>query len=536
MSSVKKTIILAAVILAATLACATLVADEDYAATDTLTVTDAETGNALTVDGDGIHGVVVADAGGDYAIRIVIPATGYVSYQDDMFHSVAASAGSAVIELAVDEESASFSYAITAAEQTSLEGLALTSIALDLTFDDGAAKVITWSVDGIVIGITDTDARVIPVAPSKEHYVLAGWAVDDAVVITYNAGLPGDGYVLAESLITSAITDVDTYLASLAEDTTFSASFEPVMQTVTLKAGEETIGTITAPYGTTIVEPRLPDGFKAWDFDFSTPITGDITIAAIEDDAPVIPAWTVAFVVDGEIIATFTSDKETIVITVPSDPSKEGYEFQGWAIGTQLIADPTTYDYNESSTVLTALFKAVEIVEHTVTFVSGGEVVAEVKVIDGEAVIAPEAPEGCFWLYDGAPITKDTTIEAKPVTVTVTFVVGKDVFTAYTQTIPYGEKIDAEKLAAFVFPSGYSGWDFDMDTPIYEDTQIKAKEIAEEPGFFSTALGKCVGIIIGFVLVTFVYLLLTKRITIPMLSRSKTAASEDPKDPPRMEE
>ena len=97
MSSVKKTIILAAVILAATLACATLVADEDYAATDTLTVTDAETGNTLTVDGDGIHGVVVADAGGDYAIRIVIPATGYVSYQDDLFHSVASSAGSAVI-------------------------------------------------------------------------------------------------------------------------------------------------------------------------------------------------------------------------------------------------------------------------------------------------------------------------------------------------------------------------------------------------------------------------------------------------------
>ena len=593
-----KTII--AVAIAAFLALGAVVAtSDDSSATGWTVSAEDHEGGALTVDADGIHGTVKNGSAlptETYTIDITITAgNGYISYiAGGAFQSEPTVDGALTIDgVPVTEDTLSFDFAITAGPQTSLSGLVLNSVPLDLTFDDGSPKTITWTVDGIVIGSTDTTDRAIPVAPSKEHYVLAGWAVDGVLTITYNSGLDGDGYRLAEGAGT-----VDAYLGALTEDTVFTAVFEPVIHTVTLVAGESTVGTITAPYGTTIVEPRLPEGFKAWDFDFTTPITGDITIVAVEAD-PIAPVtvydvtfeiegkapvtqksdslvgpdttregyafqgwvvkggaeyvdpttytitqditfvavyktatettYTVTFEIEGKSIITQKADS----LAIP-DTTREGYTFQGWVVkgGSSAYVDPLTYEITSDITFV-AVYKAVEVIEHTVTFVNGEAVVGTVKVIDGEKITTtPEAPEGLFWLYDkDAAVTEDITVEAKPITVKVEFKVGDKIFSAYTQTVPYGESIDTNALSDFVFPEGFDSWDADLTAPVYEDTVILAKAIpapVEEPGFLSTPTGQCAIILAVFVIGALVTVAYTKGlIKVP----SRKAKTEVPAAP-----
>lgn len=319
---------------------------------------------------------------------------------------------------------------------------------------------VSWVVDGVTIATGDTTAENQPADPVKEHYDFKGWKDADGVLLT----------------------EKYTY----TKDTVFTAVFEPVMLTVTFVAGEETVATVSVPYGQTVVKPSLPEGFKAWDFDFSAPITESITIKAVAED-PTEPSdtYTVQFVVDGQVIATYASN----AITVPSDPVKEGFAFQGWAIGDSVIADPSKHVYTQD-TVLVALFKAVEVMEHTVTFI-GGEEPVMLTVVDGQVVDAPEAPEGMQWdpaVDLTAPVTADMTVNAVPLKVTVTFAVDGDVIAILTQTIDYGGTVDMELLGGYTFPDGYTGWDADLTMPFYRDTVVNATmpPVVDEPGFFDS--------------------------------------------------
>lgn len=320
---------------------------------------------------------------------------------------------------------------------------------------------VVWIVDGVTIATGDTTDMKQPIDPVKANHTFVGWSVDGEVV------------------------DMEKY--EITGDTTFEAVFEPVMLTVTFVAGEQTVATVSVPYGQTVVQPALPEGFKAWDFDFSIPVTESITVQAIAAD-PVEPSesYTVQFVVDGKVIATYASN----AITVPNDPVKEGYAFQGWAIGDSVIANPATYQYVQD-TVLTALFQAVEIVEHTVTFYVDGDTSYTVRVVSGETVTAPKAPEGMQWdpaIDLDAPVTADMVVNAVPLQVTVTFQVGETVVALLTQTIDYGGTIDVKLLEGYVFPAGYDAWDADLTMPVYADTVIKAKPIVveQEPGFLDS--------------------------------------------------
>lgn len=338
---------------------------------------------------------------------------------------------------------------------------------------------VVWIVDGVTIATGDTTDTRQPIDPVKDHYTFVGWSVDGEVV------------------------DMEKF--EITGDTTFEAVFEPVMLTVTFMAGEQTVATVSVPYGQTVVQPALPERYKGWDFDFSVPVTESITVQAIAAD-PVEPSetFTVQFVVDGKVIATYSSD----AVTVPADPVKDGYRFTGWAIGDSVIADPASYQYVQD-TVLTALFQAVEVVEHTVTFVVDGDTSYTVKVADGQTVTAPEAPEGMQWdpaIDLDAPVTADMVVNAVPLQVTVTFQVGDDVVALLTQTIDYGGTIDVKLLEGYVFPAGYDAWDADLTMPVYSDTVIHAKEIVvvEEPGFLDSPVNVLIVILAVLVVVAIV--------------------------------
>lgn len=442
---------------------------------------------------------------GTVTITITTGLNKFVTYtESSVVRSVGAdTTGKVVVEFGVSGTATQiFSFAVTDAVQTSMSGLVTTEVKITPTYTAAPAKTITWIVDGITIGTCQTDAPTIPTSPSKANYDFIGWSLDGETVIIYN-GISGD-YLLAESVRTATITTPAQYLGAVSEDITLSAVFEPVLLTVTFIAGEATVGTATAPYNTVIMAPQLPEGYKAWDFDFSTPITADTTITAIEAD-PVAPvtAYNVTFEIEGK--APVTQKSDTLVIP---DTTREGYSFQGWVVkgGSSEYVDPLTYEITGDIT-FTAVYKAVVVATHIITYMDGETVVGTAVIEDGKPIgeaDAPGAPEGKFWLIsdETAPVTADTTIYSAQSVLTVTFMVGEKVFSAYTQEVPYGGTVDQSELADFVFPEGYDGWDFDFTTPITEDTVVSAKAIpapVEEPGFFETPMGQCAAILAVFI-------------------------------------
>lgn len=345
-----------------------------------------------------------------------------------------------------------------------------------LTAVFAAVHTVSWVVDGVTIATGDTLDPAMPQDPTKDHYTFIGWSVDGEVIDPSEYAYEGD--------------------------TVFVAVFEADILTVTFTVDGEVVATVLVSYGECVVMPALPDGYTAWDWDFATAITEDVTVSAIAaEEAPDTGIYQVQFVADGAVIATYRSD----AITVPADPVKDGYDFVGWYIGSELIADPASYAYAQD-TVLTAGYRAVDLVYWTVTYMHGDEVVATVDVLDGSTVEgAPEAPEGTFWDYDASvPVSADMTVYAQPETVTVTFWVGGTVVGILTQTVAYGGTVDASAVSEYNLPSGYDGWDWDFANPVYADTAIHATAVVavEEPGWLDDAAHQLIlvvvlGIIIG---------------------------------------
>lgn len=369
MSSVKSTVILAAVILAAAFAGILVSEDSDAEATPgtvtyvmgdaVLPVTVGEEGTVTILGPDDVAQFYEPDQGEKFVYWVTNDATKTI-YQFEA--SVVVPEGG--LELVpFTQEVTDITFVVDGKEYVvafaDAESLAIPEEAIRATVKDGMAfdgwmydgKVyqdlaaikeidglaagaiftaqfheshsVTWIVDGITIAVGTTEDLKQPAAPAKEHFVFDGWF--DAAGTKYD----------------------EKY--EITTDTVFTAKFTPVNLTVTFVAGEETVGTSLVPYGETVLAPALPGGFSKWDFDFSTPITADVTIEAIE--APASEVYTVTFVVDGEVISTCTSG----AVTVPTAPAKEGQDFVGWAIGDYVVRDPASYAFT-ADTVFTAQY------------------------------------------------------------------------------------------------------------------------------------------------------------------------------------
>ena len=117
-------------------------------------------------------------------------------------------------------------------------------------------------IDGDKTYVSSVADLVVPDVGERTGYSFVGWFVGDVKA------------------------DPETYVYT--QDTTFVAKWQNKNCYVTFEAGDyKTV--VPVLYGEKVVEPKLPAGYIAWDYDFNVPISADITIKAIEEP-PVPPA------------------------------------------------------------------------------------------------------------------------------------------------------------------------------------------------------------------------------------------------------
>ena len=254
-----------------------------------------------------------------------------------------------------------------------------------------------------------------PAAPTREGYTFTGWLLD---------GRPFD--------FTTSVTGDLTLTAGWQENEPPA----PVTHTVTFdSAGGSAIPAQTVTDGAVAIDPGVPlrDGYKftGWlldgePFDFSTPITGDITLVAgweeSEEPAPVLHAVTFDDGT-GSTVTVNVQDGETV--QEPAAPERDGYEFTGWLLNGE------PYDFSTPVTgdiTLVAGWEQAEEPDPATTFTvsfrtNGGTTVEQQTITEGGTAAKPADPtregyEFTGWLLDGqpydfsTPVTGNITLDA----------------------------------------------------------------------------------------------------------------------------
>lgn len=226
------------------------------------------------------------------------------------------SAGSTLIITAEDKKAtltAQFKATVFEAEFLAFDGELLKKVTgvTKIVEDDGVTII-----DAVPVSLPP---ELIGVDVSRDGYIFAGWLAFGAKepVKTEDLGvLTEDVVYIAQYVVDYKVTFIDgdkTYVSSVADlnvpdvgertgfdfvgwfvdgvqadpytyvytqDTTFVAKWQNKNCYVTFEAGDSKT-VVPVLYGEKVVEPKLPAGFVAWDYDFSKPITEDITIKAI---------------------------------------------------------------------------------------------------------------------------------------------------------------------------------------------------------------------------------------------------------------
>ena len=268
---------------------------------------------------------------------------------------------------------------------------------------NGSQPVRVTVVDGEPVGR--------PADPTRDGYAFKGWTLD---------GQPYD------------------FAQPVTGDITLTAQWEKLAEyTVTFDTqGGTPVASQTVTENGTVTRPADPtrDGytFKGWqlggaDFDFMTPITGNITLTAVwEENTPPAPVThKVTVKPNNGSNPTVYEIEDGQPFTQPADPTRDGYAFNGWTL------DGKPYDFGTPVTgdiTLEAQWEKSETpapVTHTVRFrTNGGSSIPMQTVEDGRTVgrpADPTRPGHTFkgWLlngrpYDfGTPVTGDIILDAQ---------------------------------------------------------------------------------------------------------------------------
>ncbi len=378
----------------------------------------------------------------------------------------------------------------------------------DVTYTASFGKgafLVTFVVDGKNYSTASMDFGeliVLPDAPTKEGYTFAGWDgyVDGATVpadnVTYiatwnvnkyNVSFVSEGETVKSDELDygSAITlpanpekegySFDSWTPAVAEtvpanDVTYTATFKINKYNVTFDVDGKVFSTTTLEYGSVITAPESIPTKEGYTFKSWKDYADGATVPA--NDVIYTAEWTA-----NKYIVTFVSEGETVksdeldygsAITLPANPEKEGYSFDGWtpAVAETVPANDVTY---------TASFK---INQYTVTFKSGDDVVKSESLDYGTTITVPVAPTKEGYTFTGwEGYTEGVTVPAEDVTYTatwtinqykVTFIVDGDILK--TETLDYGSPVVAPDVPDKV------GYTFDSWTPAVAET-VPAEDV-----------------------------------------------------------
>ena len=336
----------------------------------------------------------------------------------------------------------------------------------------------TGAGDDFIQTVADGSSATVPTVPSKKGYTFDGWYSGDSL---YD--------------FTTPVTDDLTVEAHWTKNT-YTVSFD--------SNGGSDVDSQQVEYKDTVSQPDNPtlDGytFQGWTldgdpYDFNTPVTSSITLKALwSKNTPVAKKHTVTFDSSEGSKVDSQTVKEGDPVSKPDNPTREGYDFQGWLLNGQ------AYDWNTPITgdiTLTASWTEKAPTLFTVAFNTGGASnIPSQKVKEGDKAARPTDPKRTGYTFTGwqlngkdydwnTPITTDIILTAtwqknetpKPVFYTVKFDTGNG-SKIDLQTIQQGGKV---KKPADPTLNSYKfiGWqldgkDYDFNTAVSKDMTLTA--------------------------------------------------------------
>ena len=268
---------------------------------------------------------------------------------------------------------------------TSLVGCSCGKKEFTVTFDSNGGSSVASQV------VEKDDTAVKPTDPTRDGFIFDEWLLN---------GEPFD--------FTTPITADITLEASWVDSTTAE------VYKVTFNVDGE-ITTIDVLSGNQATKPANPtkEGytFLGWylddeAFDFTTPITSDITLVARfseneeQPDEPAVKKYTVTFDSNGGSKVASKTVNEGSTVSKPANPTRSGYTFVGWQLNGK--------DYNFSTKVTSNITlvakweKNPAVKKYTVTFDSnGGSKVASKTVNEGSTVSKPANPTRSGYTFVG---------------------------------------------------------------------------------------------------------------------------------------
>lgn len=203
-----------------------------------------------------------------------------------------------------------------------------------ITFDTNGA-------DGLEpVYVNYNEAPVLPEPPTKEGYNFAGWYIDSNFTIEAN--------------FTHVTSDMNVYAKWTIK--VLNVSFDT--------NGGNTINTVNVNYGSTVTAPTpTKEGctFVGWytdinsstSYDFTTPVTDSFTLIAKWS----INSYTLTIEINGQTTTVEVEYGSTF--TLPSDPIKEGYTFEGWYLDSEYTVPVTSTNMPSSPVTIYAKFVSI---------------------------------------------------------------------------------------------------------------------------------------------------------------------------------
>ena len=256
--------------------------------------------------------------------------------------------------------------------------------------------------------VTNGDCAVLPTNPTKQGYEFDGWSIDGVNVV--------------DNISTTPVTSNVTYKAVFTKLHTVTFMVDnKVEDTQTIRNGE---------YASNVnIESTTYKVFNGWTLNGSIV---DVNTQKIVSDTTFVASFTYKY--DVKFMVDTTTHNSQIVTsgtcaTLPTAPTKQGYEFDGWSINGVNVVD------NISTTPVTSnvIYKAVFTKLHTVTFMVENEVEDTQTIRNGEYATNVSIESTTYKVFNG------WTLNGSIVDITTQKIVSDTTFIA---SFTYKHKVD----------------------------------------------------------------------------------------------